>query len=166
MRRGIGLAVLSATVGLVLPLAARAQVAGFSPQQQATLMIYQQQIRSQQLMQQQRQMQAVRQQLIAQQQQIGQTQRMQQQAFDTLFDPNDPNQQAENLAMGRHGTAVFGDMHFYSSQFNRIQPYYNYNFVARRNRPVPITLNNNRGLPTSGFGGIIFGGNFGFLLPY
>jgi hypothetical protein len=159
----LGSAVLA---GLALPTTASAQVRGFTRQQQAALLVYQQQIAAQQRMQQQQQVQVLRQQLLVQQRQIAQTQQQQQQAFDLLADPYDPNVRQEDLAAMRRGTAVFGQPHYNSTLYNRMTPYYNYDFVARRNRPVPIGLNNLRGLPTSGYSGIIFGNNFGFVFPY
>lgn len=165
MRIGLAALILAVLAGLAQPTTAFAQVRGFTRQQQAALLVYQQQIATQQRMQQQQQMQVMRQQLLVQQRQIAQTQQ-QQQAFDLLLDPYDPNVRQEDIAAMRRGTAVFGQAHYNSTLYNRMTPYYNYDFVARRNRPVPIGLNNLRGLPTSGYSGIIFGNNFGFVFPY
>lgn len=165
MRKSTVCLLTAAIVGLALPGVASAQVSGFSPRQQASLLIYQQQIAQQQRMQQQQQLQVLRQSLLAQQQTIGQQGRVQQRTLDLLggvYDPNSPLGQG----LPRRGTAVFGEMHYNSSLFNRTTPYYNYQFVSRRNRPTVIGLGNQRGLPSAGYGGILFGNNFGLISPY
>lgn len=166
MRRGIGCLLTASVVSLAVPQFASAQVRGFTRQQQASLLVYQQQIATQQRLQQQQQLQVLRQSLLAQQQALGQQARVQQRTLDLLIDPNDPNLPPDVRAMRRSGTAVFGEMYYNSAYFNRVGPYYNYQFVSRRNRPTPIGLGNQTGLPTSGYSGIIFGNNFGLVLPY
>lgn len=159
-------------VVLLAPAVSRGQVAGFSPQQQASLYLYQQQAAQQARMRQQQQLQAVQRQFIAQRQQINRNMRIQQRQLDAILnpvDPHDPNANYDDIARSRRGTAIFGDPHYGSSLFNRLDPYYDYAFIARRNRPAPVNIgaSGSLGGPSSGFGGLIVGGGFGaFAVPF
>ncbi len=157
--------------GLSMPSLAWAQVAGFGPQQQAALMVYQQQIRNQARMRQQQQLLQVQRQFVNQRQEIERNRRVQQRQLDQILNPVDPyspSASPDDIRRSRRGTAVFSDAHFGSAMFNRIDPYYDYAFIARRNRPVPLGITaGSNSIPSGGFGGFIIGGGFGgFAVPY
>jgi hypothetical protein len=157
--------------GLSMPSLAWAQVAGFGPQQQAALLVYQQQIRNQARMRQQQQLLQIQRQFVNQRQEIERNRRVQQRQLDQILNPVDPyspSASPDDIRRSRRGTAVFSDAHFGSSMFNRTDPYFDYAFIARRNRPVPLGITAGaNSIPSGGFGGFIIGGGFGgFAVPY
>lgn len=168
MKRMVVASVLAA--GLSVPAGAWAQVAGFGPQQQAALLVYQQQIRNQARMRQQQQLMAIQRQFVSQRQELERNRRVQQRQIDQLLNPIDPyspNANPDDIRRSRRGTAVFSDAHFGSSMFNRTDPYFDYAFIARRNRPVPLGITNgNSSVTSGGFGGFILGGFGGFAVPF
>jgi hypothetical protein len=169
MKRTVVLVMLAA--GMSVPTLAWAQVAGFGPQQQAALLVYQQQIRNQARMRQQQQLMQVQRQFISQRQEIERNRRVQQRQIDQLLNPVDPYSPSagpDDIRRSRRGTAVFGDAYFGSPMYNRLDPYYDYAFIARRNRPAPLGVTAGaNSIPSGGFGGFIIGGGFGgFAVPY
>ncbi|MBY0586100.1 hypothetical protein K2X85_02925 [bacterium] len=169
MRHGvIGLIVAGV---LIVPNISWAQIGVFSPQQQGALMIYQQQIRNQARLRQQQQLMQIQRQFVNQRSDIERNRRVQQRQIDQILNPVDPyspNASPDDIRRSRRGTAVFGDAHFGSPMFNRLDPYYDYQFIARRNRPVPLGITAGSNSPTGGgFGNFIIGGGFGgFAVPF
>lgn len=155
---------------LIAPNVSWAQVNLFGPQQQGALMIYQQQIRNQARVRQQQQLMQIQRQFVAQRQDIERNRRVQQRQIDQILNPVDPyspNASPDDIRRSRRGTAVFSDAHFGSAMFNRLDPYYDYAFIARRNRPVPLGITAGNAPPAGGFGNFIIGGGFGgFAVPY
>jgi hypothetical protein len=153
-------------------MAAQAQVFGFSGRQQAALYLYNQQIQNQNRFRQQQQLRTIQRAFVNQRQTIERNQRINQRQIEEILtgvDPYDPKATQQDVARTRRGTAVFGDAHFGSAMFNRTEPYYDYAFISRRNRQVPIGIGTvgNNSIPSSGFGGLLIGGGFGtFAVPY
>lgn len=164
MRRSLGSLGFALALPLLVPTLANAQVPGFSPRQNSSLFMYQAQAAQANRSQQRQQLQSIQQQFKVDRQDNQTVQQTQQHEINQLLgvEPMDPR----GPQSMRRGTAVFGDPHFNSGLFNRTSPYYDYAFIQRRNKAVPININGaNR--PQQGFGTLILGGGFGvFAVPY
>ena len=164
MRTSFGSVCFVLALGLSTPMIAQAQVPGFTPRQNSSLFMYQAQTQQANRQQQRQQLQNIQQQFRVERTDMQATQRSQQHEINQLLgvEPVDPR----GPQSMRRGTAVFGDPHFNSGLFNRTAPYYDYAFIQRRNKSVPININGaNRS--QQGFGTMILGGGFGvFAVPY
>lgn len=164
MRRLMIAAGAAMIVSLLAPSVATAQFGGFNRQQQSQLLLMQQYSRTRAQSQQQRQMQVIQRQFTNERRENS---RMNREQLEMLLgvDPYDPSTRQEQIGRFRRGTADFGDMHYGSAYFNRLDPYFNYAFIARRNRSIAINLSGASSSPSGGYFGGIFFGNFGIAGP-
>lgn len=110
----------------------------FSPNQQAGLYAYTQQLQAIQRTRQQQQLGLIARQFAQQQTAI----QLERRRSDLLIDYLQQSELGGSAVPVRPsmGVQAFGDPHFGSPYFNRLGPYYNYGFIQNRNRQINYLL--------------------------
>lgn len=133
---------IASFVLLILPAVSEAQI-GFSRRQQAGMLAYQAQIRAKEQVRQQAALQEIQRQFVTQQSEINRQQFRSDALMDYLeaADPDNPDLRP-GFRMSRRAQS-FGDVHYTSPYFNRINPYYDRQFIQTRNRQLINIANTN-----------------------